>query len=763
MICSRPEWYLKSTLSDADFHGVCERKEVEVDDPEARGDVKRLLEAGVDKIRKRYKDRLPDGWPPEHHLWDITSVASGHLGFISFILRFIEDEEYADPDGQLQVCVKFLNSGGKVGVINPLHALDLLYRQILSNVPRNRLPITMRILGLVASRPDNLHSSDNQARFLNLDRTIFYQSLQHLHSVVYVPPTEKSSTTELRIYHASFSDFLLDSNRSGEFYLDGAVVVRDLVFQSLDCMENDDGSPSNEAVIKFSAPTVWGLSRFLSNDFLPAFISRLERFNFSRLTCAHTMTGTHKFEELQFAKFIEWLYSLGNTGNKSVINIVRETSPEDVSNVVIVDHFSYSPQKYIASFIPGTADSTLPFLLHFRLGKIAQVHIALRVVKHPNDQFRYFREYLGEIRQKFSDRLPANWPPDSDLLEITAAAHGDPEALCFLSRFIGLTGDLGCGDPDGQLKLCAKFLNGANPGDTVNPNKLNIYDSFYFHILSSVPADLLPTTMRVLGLLIISYHEHICSDDQAHFLDLDRKIFHQSIQHLHSVVCIPSMDNCSIVPLGFFTRSFHDFLTDPNRSGKYWLCKEALEYDFVLQCLHWLENDDGSPSNKAVIEFSALFVWISCYELSDGFIAALISRLEGFDFGRLKQAHIIRTQRALSIGGFGEFLRWLYSLGSIRNKSLISVVQEVSQEEASRPVHNELQAWHWIESPHDYIASFNLNPETPKFPLTLKLRLGKLSHVYILVEVDDSWNFPDLWSADTDADVVDLRRGGAVV
>ncbi|KAF9442613.1 hypothetical protein P691DRAFT_765028 [Macrolepiota fuliginosa MF-IS2] len=103
MICSRPEWYLKSTLSDADFHGVCERKEVEVDDPEARGDVKRLLEAGVDKIRKRYKDRLPDGWPPEHHLWDITSVASGRLGFASFVLRFIEDEEYDDPDGQLQV------------------------------------------------------------------------------------------------------------------------------------------------------------------------------------------------------------------------------------------------------------------------------------------------------------------------------------------------------------------------------------------------------------------------------------------------------------------------------------------------------------------------------------------------------------------------------------------------------------------------------------------------------------------------------------
>ncbi|KAF9442610.1 hypothetical protein P691DRAFT_779306 [Macrolepiota fuliginosa MF-IS2] len=272
--------------------------------------------------------------------------------------------------------------------------------------------------------------------------------------------------------------------------------------------------------------------------------------------------------------------------------------------------------------------------------------------------------------------------------------------------------------------------------------------------------------MRILGLLIAHPYEHLCFDNQARFLGLDRGTFYQSIQHLHSVVRIPSTDECGIVPLGFFTRSFCDFLIDPNRSGKYWLCKEALEYDFVLQCLHWLENDDGSPSDKAVIEFSALFVWKTCYELSGGFVPALISRLEGFDFSRLKQAHTIRTRYALLIGNFGEFLRWLYSLGSIRNKSLISVVQEVSQEEAPRPVHNELQAWHWVESPHDYIASFNLDLGTPQFPLTLKLRLGKLSHVYILVEVDDCykvWKSPVLCSADTDADVVDLRRGETII
>ncbi|KAF9440530.1 hypothetical protein P691DRAFT_104044 [Macrolepiota fuliginosa MF-IS2] len=377
----------------------------------------------------------------------------------------------------------------------------------------------------------------------------------------------------------------------------------------------------------------------------------------------------------------------------------------------------------------------------------------------------YIHESLDEVRKKFKDRLPANWPTNSDLLGITVAARGNTEALRFLPGFIGLTGDPTCGDPDGQLKLHTKLPGGSNPGDTVNPS--NTQDPFYFYILFSVPAHLLPTTMRILGFLIAHPYEHLCFDNQARFLDLDRETFYQSIQHLHSVVCIPSTDECGIVPLSFFTRSFPDFLTDPSRSGKYCLHKEALDYDFALQCLHWLENDDGL-SDKAIIKFSAFFVWMTCYKLSDNFIPALISRLEGFDFGRLKQAHIIRTRYGSSIHDFGEFLQWLYSLGGIRNRSLISVVQEVSQEEASRPVHNELRAWHWIESPRDYIASFNLDLGTPQLPLTLELRLGKLSHVYILVEVDDfdnACNSHGLWSADMDADayVVDLRRGGTVI
>lgn len=87
MVCSRPEWHLKSILSDVDYPVDCEQEEISVDDKEAQADVRRLLQFGLDKIRRRY--HLPLNWPLKEQLDLITSTASGHLGFASFILRFI--------------------------------------------------------------------------------------------------------------------------------------------------------------------------------------------------------------------------------------------------------------------------------------------------------------------------------------------------------------------------------------------------------------------------------------------------------------------------------------------------------------------------------------------------------------------------------------------------------------------------------------------------------------------------------------------------
>ncbi|KAF9442876.1 hypothetical protein P691DRAFT_845609 [Macrolepiota fuliginosa MF-IS2] len=246
LICSRPEWHLQTRLANPHFCVVCERQELNIDDTEAQQDAQRLLDAGFENILEEYGDRLPAIWPPEDDVRRIAAVASGHLGFASFILRFIGDDQYSDPDNQLGISMKFLGRGGAVGAVNPLHALDLLYRQILSGVPADVLSITMRILGLFLfyGYPRFVFdherlSADAEAKFFDVDKATFRRSLQHLHSVIHVPPVEKSDTAPLRVYHASFSDFLSDPNRSGKFYLNRQAVEYDVALRSLDWLEKD--------------------------------------------------------------------------------------------------------------------------------------------------------------------------------------------------------------------------------------------------------------------------------------------------------------------------------------------------------------------------------------------------------------------------------------------------------------------------------------------------------------------------------------------
>ncbi|KAF9441849.1 hypothetical protein P691DRAFT_851447 [Macrolepiota fuliginosa MF-IS2] len=236
MICSRPEWHLESMISDPDYHVVCKQEKLNVYDGEAQEDVRRLLETEFDTIQKRYRARLPDGWPPEECFDRIIWAAGGHLGLASFVLKFIGDKGYGDPDGRLKVCMRFLRGGGALGGINPLHALDLLYRQILLDISADDLSMTMRILGFLIHTFPASNASDI-AEFFDLDFGKFHRLLEQLHSVLHVPLADEF-ITRFSFYHASFPDFLEDRVRSGGFWLDLGVMDHDIAFQSLHWLED---------------------------------------------------------------------------------------------------------------------------------------------------------------------------------------------------------------------------------------------------------------------------------------------------------------------------------------------------------------------------------------------------------------------------------------------------------------------------------------------------------------------------------------------
>ncbi|KAJ3563229.1 hypothetical protein NP233_g9077 [Leucocoprinus birnbaumii] len=86
MICSRVEPDLKAVFSSEACKGVYLYKGLKINDHEARNDAMRILTAGFQDIRKRFPDQVTQEWPAEDQIQTIADRASGHLGFVSFII-----------------------------------------------------------------------------------------------------------------------------------------------------------------------------------------------------------------------------------------------------------------------------------------------------------------------------------------------------------------------------------------------------------------------------------------------------------------------------------------------------------------------------------------------------------------------------------------------------------------------------------------------------------------------------------------------------
>ncbi len=298
-----------------------------IDDDEALEDMAVFLKNEFQDIRWKYYDQLDESWPPEAHVRHITTSASGHFAFASTITKYVGDENQADPRGQLDRCIRFLDGIQIAGALNPFQALDLLYRQILLSGPKDTFPTTMRILGLHILYPDTQLTAYWHANFLDLDQATFYRSLQHLHSVIEIPPLKNAHTHCLRFYHASFSDFLSDSHRSEPFTIDKPAVHYDVAIHSLkwqNYRQIKGGSSSDHTsathllpkdpklqwlhsevteyatLRRYSSVVGWKACCSVSDEDIPRVVAELERFEFKNM----------HMKPMHFGEFLAWLYKL---------------------------------------------------------------------------------------------------------------------------------------------------------------------------------------------------------------------------------------------------------------------------------------------------------------------------------------------------------------------------------------------------------------------------------------------------------------------
>ncbi|KAF9444129.1 hypothetical protein P691DRAFT_787131 [Macrolepiota fuliginosa MF-IS2] len=222
LIASRPETHIQDTFSSDAVQLSYGEIQVAVDSDEGRRDVKKYLRDSFLDIRKKYRRSIPSSvqqWPSESDFATIATRSTGLFIFPSTIIRFIGDEDYADPTSQLKKVLDVIESTAlSTGGNNPFATLDALYTRILSEIPPDVLQVTLKLL--------LFHAVVGHA----------YGALRRLYSVLKIPEPENAFQEPLQAFHASFYDYLLSPSRSSTFYVRTSEIIQPILLRWIDVL-----------------------------------------------------------------------------------------------------------------------------------------------------------------------------------------------------------------------------------------------------------------------------------------------------------------------------------------------------------------------------------------------------------------------------------------------------------------------------------------------------------------------------------------------
>jgi hypothetical protein len=182
------------------------------------------------------KHNIPAGkWPAEEDIRRLVSQSAGLFVYVVTALRYIEG--LGRGRSGLEERLRAVLQLDSMSTESPFSALDRLYILVMMQIPEGVLSDTMSLLYLdqspaferfvrslpgyhVAKRPKvtPLRSA------LGLSSTAFHVAISNLYSVLEVTMSQSGEQKEVRFYHRSFLDFLLDSRRSKQYFIESPVV-----------------------------------------------------------------------------------------------------------------------------------------------------------------------------------------------------------------------------------------------------------------------------------------------------------------------------------------------------------------------------------------------------------------------------------------------------------------------------------------------------------------------------------------------------------
>lgn len=219
LITSRPEHHLRIGF---DSDGVRRNSEGfilhEMDRSMVQQDIALYLDHGLKLAATRFT--VEANWPPKEQLVALALRAGAFFIFAATAIRFITEEKWGNPQQRLTSLLD-----GTVSAASPYAAVDLLYRQILTNAlpeteHRQRFQLIVSPIVLLF----NPLSIEGLSQLLGEDIVTVVATLSSLHSLLIVPTGQRRRSELIRIMHPSFPEYLTDRDRckDPEFLVDPA-------------------------------------------------------------------------------------------------------------------------------------------------------------------------------------------------------------------------------------------------------------------------------------------------------------------------------------------------------------------------------------------------------------------------------------------------------------------------------------------------------------------------------------------------------------
>ncbi|KAF8955796.1 hypothetical protein BDZ97DRAFT_2063390 [Flammula alnicola] len=164
---------------------------------------------------------IPKPWPSPSIVDEFVERASGQFIYASTVLKFVGDPSNR-PTVQLDLILSAARASKNDNSTNPFADLDQLYIQILSASPDKQQ--TLDFLGAVIALTEAVNEFNSEMHYstTNLCRVMEEllglqpeKALRKIRSLVDV-----SKDGEVKFFHKSFPDFLLDASRSGDYFID---------------------------------------------------------------------------------------------------------------------------------------------------------------------------------------------------------------------------------------------------------------------------------------------------------------------------------------------------------------------------------------------------------------------------------------------------------------------------------------------------------------------------------------------------------------